>query len=107
MKMNNTSMKLAVIFLISMVSICFIIYLIICGTKESFESLEIPKKPTIPKKIWTFWDNTNLPDTVVKCIDSWHRYNPDYEITVLSKASIKDYLPEKDIYKLLVYHLIF
>jgi len=100
MKMNKTSVKLAVIFLISMVAICFIIYLIICGTKESFESPEKADKPTIPKKIWTFWDNTNLPDTVVKCIDSWRRYNPDYEITVLSKASIKEYLPEKDIYKL-------
>jgi hypothetical protein len=54
----------------------------------------------IPKHIWTFWDSDNLPNTVIKCIDSWKKYNPDYEITLLKKETINQYIPETDIYSL-------
>lgn len=39
---------------------------------------------TIPKVIWTYWDGPNIP---TKCIDSWRRYNPDYEIIILDKET--------------------
>lgn len=35
----------------------------------------------IPKKIHYFWfGNANKPESVLKCIDSWKRFCPDYEI---------------------------
>lgn len=72
-----------------------ILFIIILGY-----TLLVNYKPIIPKQIWTFWDNEKFPSTVLKCINSWKVYNPDYKITILSKQSIKNYLPEIDILKL-------
>lgn len=44
---------------------------------------------TIPKKIWTFWDDEEIPEIVKTCMDSWRRHCPDYEITLLNKESTK------------------
>lgn len=46
----------------------------------------------IPKKIWTFWDSENLPITVKNCLKTWAFFNPDYEIIVLNKNNLKQYL---------------
>lgn len=55
----------------------------------------------IPKIIWTYWhsDNGSVPITVIKCIESWTLYNPDYEIIVLDKKNLKKYV-KKDLTKL-------
>ena len=37
-------------------------------SNEGFET-----NTNIPKKIWTYWDNDNLPDIIVKCIDTWKK----------------------------------
>lgn len=47
---------------------------------------------SIPRKIWTFWDNENIPDVVQKCIYTWKKYNPHYEIVVLNKKNVNNYL---------------
>ena len=58
------------------------------------------KKPNYnqaPKKIWTYWDNPDkLPKTVKMCMQSWKKYNPEYEITLLTKKNFFSYvtLPE-------------
>jgi len=46
----------------------------------------------IPKIIWTFWDG-DLTELITLCIDSWKRYNPTYEIIILNKENIHQYLP--------------
>lgn len=46
----------------------------------------------IPKKIWTFWDSENLPITVKNCLKTWAFFNLDYEIIVLNKNNLKQYL---------------
>jgi hypothetical protein len=46
----------------------------------------------IPKKIWSYWDNPDkMPEVVRMSIDSWKKYNPDYEIHVLNKSDFKNY----------------
>ncbi len=46
-----------------------------------------------PKKIWTYWDNPDKPSkTVQMCIDSWKKYNPDYEIVILTRKNYKGYI---------------
>jgi hypothetical protein len=73
----------------------FIIYLNeSCDSHDSCESCE-SCDTNIPKKIWTFWDGEK-PSFVDKCIDSWKKYNPDYEIIVLNKKNIHEYLPNLD-----------
>jgi hypothetical protein len=54
----------------------------------------------IPKTIWTFWNSDDFPKTVQKCIDTWRSSNPDYNIIILNKTNIKEYLPEIDVYSL-------
>ena len=51
----------------------------------------------IPKIIWTYWDSSSVPETVKKCMESWRRHNPDYEIVLLSNKDIPYYLPETDV----------
>jgi hypothetical protein len=64
-------------------------------SNEGFET-----NTNIPKKIWTYWDNDNLPDIIVKCIDTWKKQNPNYEIIVLSKQNLSKYLPDVDFSKI-------
>ena len=49
---------------------------------------------SIPKKIWTYWEG-DLPVLVQKCIESWLKYNPDYEIIILNKKNIGQYLSDE------------
>lgn len=49
----------------------------------------------IPKKIWTFWDGPSQGiDLYVK---NWARWNPEYEIVVLTRKNYKGYvtIPER------------
>lgn len=48
--------------------------------------------PTIPKRIWTYWNNDTLTPVVQKCIDSWKKYNPTYDITVIQPYNSRDYI---------------
>lgn len=47
----------------------------------------------VPRKIWTYWDNPDkIPKTVKMCMESWKKYNPDYEITLLTKKNFFSYV---------------
>lgn len=46
------------------------------------------KKQYIPKKIHYFWFGGNeLPESVKRCIESWEKYCPDYEIVRWDEAN--------------------
>lgn len=53
--------------------------------------------PVIPKIIWTYWDGSDLPDSVQKCMQTWRKYNPDYEINLISRQNLSTYLPGVDV----------
>ena len=46
----------------------------------------------IPRVIYTFWHDEKLPVTVQKCIASWRKYNPEYEIVILNDKNYIDYI---------------
>lgn len=46
----------------------------------------------IQKIIWTYWDDENLPPFVSNCVQTFIEKNQDYEIFVLNKNTITDYL---------------
>lgn len=51
----------------------------------------------IPKVIWSFWhDAEDMPEIVKTCMKSWKVHNPDYKIHVLTRDTIKDFLPDID-----------
>lgn len=54
----------------------------------------------IPKIIWTFWDKDHIPETVRKCINTWYVHNPDHVINVVTKSTLKRFLPDIDIFKM-------
>lgn len=91
-------MKMNIINIISLFLILVLTYWITKTISENFEC-NIRKK-TIPKKIWGFWDNGELPPIVKICIESWRKYNPDHEIIILTNTNIKDYLPDVDFSKI-------
>ena len=47
---------------------------------------------TIPPVIWTYWNSEELPEIVQRCIDSWRRHNPTYEVVVLNPSNLRDYI---------------
>lgn len=54
----------------------------------------------IPRHIWTYWNEAQVPEIVNKCIETWRKNNPDYEITVITRDTIKDYITDPDILSL-------
>jgi len=47
----------------------------------------------IPKIIFTFWHDPEIPDIVSKCIATWSKFNPSYKIIVMSEVNYRDYCP--------------
>jgi hypothetical protein len=47
---------------------------------------------TIPKKIWTYWNNDILPDIIKRCIETWRKHNPDFEIVAITPSNLKQYV---------------
>jgi Capsular polysaccharide synthesis protein len=44
----------------------------------------------IPKTIWTYWDDPNVPPLTQKCMENWKRMCPEYDIRLLNKADVPD-----------------
>ena len=95
----------SIIMLVIVVMIVGIFFYYIRNKKrlEYFENMNdiyikgdsIVKHTSIPKLIWTFWDNPDsIPDIISKCINTFKVHNPDYEVIVLHKNNLDIYLPE-------------
>lgn len=52
---------------------------------------------SIPKRIWTYWDDDELPEFVKKSVDSWRRYSPDWEVVVVTPKTLSNFLPNLNI----------
>ena len=42
----------------------------------------------IPKIIWTYWDGDELPWSVQECVNSWRKFNPDWEVRIVNSKSL-------------------
>jgi hypothetical protein len=47
---------------------------------------------SIPKIIYTFWHDINLPPLVQRCIDSWKHHNPDHKFVIVNLKTIGKYV---------------
>ncbi len=96
-----------IIIIILIISILIIIinkllYAINKISKHNFKEYNkypIIKSSKIPNVIYTYWHNENIPTFINKCINSWKRHNPSYDIIIINKNNINKYIPF-DIYKL-------
>ncbi len=67
------------------------------GKIEKFTA--IPKKPELVGKkiIWQFWQqgiDENTPKLVISCLNSVKKYRGEYEIILLSKETLRDYIDD-------------
>lgn len=54
------------------------------------------------KRIFTFWEPaTELPAYIKLCMQTWEKFLPDYEITVLDYSNLNQYLDNKTIKRIL------
>lgn len=52
----------------------------------------------IPNILWTFWhDDKAIPQVVQTCIQSWKHYNPGYDVRLVTKENLNQYLSKKEI----------
>lgn len=49
-------------------------------------------QPYVPKKIWMYWDNPDVPKLVAECIRRIKRFNPQDEVVLLTKKTYKGYV---------------
>jgi hypothetical protein len=77
-----------------------IIVFMVIGFIISVLAFIFKQKPSYnlaPKKIWTYWDNSDkLPKSVKLCMDSWKKFNPDYEIVLLTRKNYQGYVTIPD-----------
>ena len=62
-------------------------------TRNQFREYDDPiKSSKIPKHIYTYWNDENIPPLIKKCIDTWKKYNPTYQIHVIHKNNLSQYI---------------
>lgn len=73
-----------------LILLLWLLWMIQSSRKMKRESFEDSTTVSIPKKVWTYWHDDNMPPIVTRCIETWKRYNPDYQITVLNDRSVAE-----------------
>ena len=65
---------------------------------EGFETVTTTSEAVspFPKKIWSYWDG-KMSGLVKTCVKTWSKFNPDYEIVMLNRANLAQYLPDEDL----------
>lgn len=48
----------------------------------------------IPKIIWIYWHDQDLPDLVSFCVARIRKLNPEYNVVLLNKFTVCDFLPQ-------------
>lgn len=48
----------------------------------------------IPKIVWTYWHNAELPLVVERCIQGWRKLNPEYTVHVLHADNLGDFIDD-------------
>jgi hypothetical protein len=80
LKSNRSEMEANALF---MVAVVLIITALWFYEKKNYNQ--------VPKRIWTYWDRP-LTKTVKRCRESWAKWNPEYEIVVLTKTNYFSYV---------------
>jgi len=54
------------------------------------------RKRYIPNILWTFWDADELPSFIKNCVDTWKKHNTDFDVRVLNKKNLYNYLDREE-----------
>jgi mannosyltransferase OCH1-like enzyme len=58
---------------------------------NNFENFEA-NNDIVPKIIWTYWDNEDIPIFIKLCLKNWKRICTNYEINILHKNNVDKYI---------------
>jgi len=75
---------------------CFIGVLLVLLFLKTKSSCYPIKDVKIPKILWSFWDNDEIPPFIQKCADSWKKFNPDYTINLMTKSTLATHLGQEE-----------
>ena len=77
-------LKRSVIEMEGHIAIMILTIAILVGTALIFR--EKKNYNRAPKRIWTYWGREDrIPKSVKMCLRNWAKWNPDYEIVLLTK----------------------
>lgn len=77
--MGSVTMLLLIPFILLLIVVC--VFLIIrWGTTCNAQ---------IPKIIWCYWHEKELPPLLAFCVSTWHKWNPDHEVNILCNDDAK------------------
>lgn len=62
------------------------------GKNNDFVEIVSDFEVVIPKKIWIFWYDLEIPELVEYCIKNIRNLHPEYQVNVLNKETVSDYL---------------
>lgn len=88
---------LLIFLIIIFIIIIFLIYFSSRHGSNKSYYIDRSEQTIIPKKIWTYWHDTNLPEIIQKFIENWKYHNPDYSIIILNNDNYKEYIVNCDI----------
>lgn len=74
----------------------FLLWLWLQYRSGIFESMINVSRKSIPNKIWTFWDGPR-DEFVDRCIESWKLHHPAHDVVVLTKDSLRNYIPDVNV----------
>lgn len=73
------------ILLILLVCIYFL-FIVKYSIYEKFDNEEVPKI------IWSYWDDDNIPEFINICYKNWVKFAPNYQVNLLTKSNAEKYL---------------
>lgn len=55
---------------------------------------ENPERNEIPKKVWMYWEDKNIPNYIKGIMEFNKKNNPEYDFILLDKDTYKNFLPD-------------
>ena len=71
-------------------------------THHHHHHISIQHDKVIPNIIWTYWNDSvdTIPELIQRCINTWKKHNPTYEIVIVTPDTVSKWLPGIHIYSL-------
>jgi hypothetical protein len=72
-----------------------VVVLFVVSVKQRRSNYEV-----IPKIIWSYWDDPNVPEFIQKCRYTWEKFNPEYTINFINNDNLKFFVGEEEAQKI-------
>lgn len=81
------------VFLLVLVFFVLVTSLGVAAQTEPFSGPS-SRSDGFPRILWSFWDDSPVPEEVGRCVESWRRHNPGWEVRFLRPKDVARYVPD-------------